>query len=171
MNIKIMLLGLLFTAFFTNCDSSRHLPGYLPKPDEIDVNQYGSYIKINKVNKDAINGEIIAIDSSQLVVLIKKNGLSNCVSVPLNEVNRFTIQYAKSKHYGWTIPVFTFSTITHGFLSILTAPVNLIVTTSVTAGGAKAFKYSEKDITFDKLKMFARFPQGIPPNIDTAQLK
>jgi hypothetical protein len=52
-----------------------------------------------------------------------------------------------------------------------TAPINLIVTISITVSGETAFQYSDKNITYDILKMFARFPQGIPPNMDLASIK
>jgi hypothetical protein len=45
------------------------------------------------------------------------------------------------------------------------------VTISVTASGESAFQYSEKNMTFEKLKMFSRFPQGILPSIDIARIK
>jgi hypothetical protein len=34
-----------------------------------------------------------------------------------------------------------------------------------------AFQYNEKNMSYEKLKMFARFPQGIPLNIDVASIK
>jgi hypothetical protein len=38
-------------------------------------------------------------------------------------------------------------------------------------GGETAYTYSEKNMTFNSLKMFARFPQGIPVGIDLAAIK
>lgn len=149
--------------------SSCTSPRYLPSSDKIDVNEYGSYIKIFHKTASNIDGELIAIDSNKIVVLTEES--KKCVTVPISEVKRFTLRYAKPKHYGWTIPVFTLPTIAHGWFLIFTAPVNLIVTISVTAGGENAFKYSNKNMTYDKLKIFARFPQGIPPNIDIASIK
>ena len=164
MRTKIILTGLL-AILISSCTSSR----YLPSMDKIDVNQYGSYIKINRKTTANIDGELIAIDNNKIVILTKTTKI--CVTVPLNDVNHFNLRYAKPKHYGWTIPVFTLATIAHGFGFILTAPLNLIVTISVTATGRLAFKYNDKNMTYDKLKMFARFPQGIPPDIDLASIK
>jgi hypothetical protein len=59
----------------------------------------------------------------------------------------------------------------HGWYSIFTIPIHLIVTISVTASGENAFKYNNKKMTYEELKMFARFPQGIPPDIDLANVK
>lgn len=164
MKNKIFFIGLL-TLIIGSCTS----PRYLPSSDKIDVNEYGSYIKIVYKTKSHIDGELIAIDSNKIVLLTEKT--KQCVTVPINEIKHFSLRYAKSKHYGWTIPVFTFSTISHGVFLIFTAPVNLIVTISVTMGGENAFKYSDKNMTYDKLGMFARFPQGIPANIDITRIK
>ncbi len=164
MKNKIILIGLL-AIIISSCTS----PRYLPSSDKIDVNQNGSYIKVIRKTTANIDGELIAIDSNKIVVLSETT--NKCMTVPINDVKRFKLQYAKPKYYGWTIPVYTLATIGHGLFLIFTAPINLIVTISVTASGESAFKYSKKNMTYDKLKMFARFPQGVPTNIDIANIK
>lgn len=164
MKIKIIITG-LFAIIISSCTS----PRYLPSSDKIDVNEYGSYISITRKKTSNIDGELIAIDSNKIIVLTENT--KKCVTVPVNEVERFSLRYAKPKNYEWTIPVYTLSTISHGNYIILTAPVNLIVTISVTVAGKNAFKYSDKNMTYDKLKMFARFPQGIPTNIGIESIK
>lgn len=170
MKTKITIL-VLFAIVFGSCKT----PAYLPVSDMIDVNQSGSYIKVIRKTADNIeasvivNGELIAIDSSNIVVLSKKTNY--CIIVPMNDVKRFELQYAKGKHYGWTIPVFSLASVAHGLFGIFTVPLNLIVTTWVTISGETAFMYKEKNMTYDQLKMFARFPQGIPSNIDLESIK
>ena len=164
MKTKIILTGLL-AIIISSCTS----PRYLPSSDKIDINQNGSYINIISKTTANIDGELIAIDSNKIVILLETT--NKCMTVPINDVKRFKLRYAKPKHYGWTIPVYTLATIGHGLFLLITAPINLIVTISVTASGENAFQYSDKNMTYDKLKMFARFPQGIPPNIDLANIK
>jgi len=164
MKTKIALIGLLII-FFSSCSS----PRYLPSSDKIDVSEYGSYIKIIHKTAPNIDGELIAIDSNKIVVLTEET--KKCMTVPVSEVKHFSLRYAKSKHYDWTIPLFVVLPFIHGAYSIFTMPIHLIVTISVTASGDNAFKYSDKKMTYDKLRMFARFPQGIPPNIDLASIK
>jgi hypothetical protein len=159
MKIKIFLLG-LFVAIGSSCSS----PNYLPTSKTIDVNVHGSFIKVFNRNGPNISGELIAIDTSEIVVLQAKT--KKCVAVPISDVKKFKLRYAKPKKYWWTIPVYTFSTISHGFWLVISAPINIIVTTSVSANGNNAYRYSNKHITYEELQMFARFPQGIPENID-----
>jgi len=160
-NISIIAL---FLVLLNSCTT----PSYLPSSDQIDVNEYGSHIRFRTAYSD-IEGELIAIDSTEITVLLAEK--RTCVTFPLNEVKLFKLTYAQPKHYGWTIPVYTLATIAHGLVAGITAPVNLIVTISVTASGENAFAYSDKNMTYEKLRMFARFPQGIPPNIDLESIK
>jgi hypothetical protein len=168
MKNKIVLTGLL-AIIAGSCSS----PKYLPSVEEIDINQYGSHIRIYNNTDGIVRGELVAIDTSKIVVLTEpdKVNISKCVIVPVNEVNRFKLQFARQKHYGWTIPLYGLATISHGYFSIFTAPANLLVTISVTGSGENSFTYSDKNMTFKQLKMFARFPQGIPPGVDIADIK
>lgn len=157
-------MGLL-AVIISSCTS----PRYLPFSDKIDVNPYGSFIKIDRKTDIIITGELITIDSNTIVVLTKSE--NKCITVLIKDVERFKLRYAKPKHYGWTMPLGIVLPFIHGVYSLLTLPLHLIVTISVTASGESAFQYSAKDMNYDKLKMFARFPQGIPKNIDIAKIK
>jgi hypothetical protein len=151
-------IGLLIM-FLCSCAS----PKYLPSSSKIDVNQYGSYIKIIHKTAANIDGEFIAIDSNKIIVLTE--GTKKCVKVAISDIKHFKLRYAKPKHYGLAIPASLALPFMHGLFSILTIPMHLFVTISVSAAGQRAFKYSDKNMTYDKLKMFARYPQGLPPNI------
>jgi len=168
MKIKPFIIN--FSAvFLLGCVS----PAYLPSYDQIDVNQYGSFIKVEMRNGDTVTGELIAVERNKLVVLnsVKDSLTTKPVILPINEIGKFKLQYARPKKYGWSVPVFGLATISHGAFLILSLPVNLIVTASVTATGENAFTFSDKTMTYDQLPMYARFPQGVPPGIDLTLLK
>lgn len=154
--------------FFLVITLSGCAPKYLPSYDKIDVNPYGSYIRVVVSLSTVFTGELISIDSEKMVVL--EEWTKQCITIKVADVKRFSLRYAKQERYGWAIPVFTLATISHGFFLVLTAPVNLIVAISTTAAGKRAFKYNKKDMDLNKLRMFARFPQGIPENIDLASI-
>ena len=164
MKTKIIFIG-LFALLLSSCTS----PKYLPNSENIDINKYGSYINIARNTKPDIDGELIAIDSNSITIL--KASTKKCKTIPMADVKRFELQYAAHKKHGWAIPFFSLLTLSHGVGLIATLPINLIVTISVAAGGKKSFTYSKKKMTYDKLKMFARFPQGIPAHIDMDMIK
>jgi hypothetical protein len=143
--------------------SSCSSPKFLPASTEIHSNPYGSYISVALRNGTFFRGELIAIDTVNMLILSETIG--KCISIKVSDAKNFTLKYAKSKHYGWSIPVFTLFTLSHGGYALATAPLNLIVTIVVTSSGEHAFTYNNKNMTLDQIRMFARFPQGIPKNL------
>lgn len=118
-------------------------------------------------------GELIAVDSVKIIVLTDSvlYHVKFAEVIKLSEINHYTLRYAKPKHYGPLIPLYWLGSVFHGYYFVLTAPINILTTSIVTSTGEKAFTYNEKDLNFKKLKMFARFPQGLPPNIDINQIR
>lgn len=161
---KLFILGLSIIAF-----GSCATPKYLPSSSKIDINVYGAFVNVKHNNSQNIKGELIAIDSNNITILSQKSNV--CVQFPIRDIKRFKLRFAKSPQYGWLIPVLSATTISHGFYSILSLPINLIVTISVNASGQKAFKFSNKNMSFEMMKMYARFPQGIPENIEVSSIK
>lgn len=153
------------TILFGSCAS----PYYLPNSNEISTDEYGSFIKLFTDNRPRIQGELIAIDSNNVVILTHEE--KECVTVPMKNVIGFDLKYADAKNYAWTIPTFTLATVGHGGFFILTAPINLIGTIAVVSSSNKAFMYNETTLSYEQLKMFARFPNGIPKNVDVHQIK
>lgn len=170
MKTKIALFGILAISL-VSCTA----PGYLSTSDKIDVNPYGARIVVHSRTSPAIAGELISVDTSKIIVLkdINFTGRSErtTVTIPINEINRYTVQYARSKSYGWSLPVFTLATISHGWWLVFTAPLNILVTSLVISTGNTDFQYKSKNISYEELKMFSRFPQGIPQNIDLSAIK
>ncbi|HMP99242.1 MAG TPA: hypothetical protein PKC24_05625 [Cyclobacteriaceae bacterium] len=160
---KVLAIGFLL---MLACSS----PAYLPTSNNIGVNEYGSHIKINQKSGERISGELIAINENEIIVLTGSVERV-CKQLDVSSVDRFKILYARPKNYGWTIPLFTIFTITHGWFLALTAPVNLIATSTVTTSGQNAFTYNHKNMTLDKVRMFARFPQGLPEGVDMASIR
>ncbi len=164
MNTKFILTLLIATAV-GGCS----YPSYLPTSGEIDVNQYGSHIDISSSKKTNIKGELISIDSNKIIVLLKT--AQKCRVVSIKEVEQFTLRYAEPPNYSRLIPLYSLWSLSHGRYLLATLPVNLIVTIWVTASGNSAFTYSRQDMTYEKLKMFARFPQGVPLNVSIASIR
>ncbi len=166
MKTKSFALGLLSVAALNGCMT----PRYVPKPQAIDTNHYGSYITIKGISGGTIRGELIAADTNQLVVLASKGKAQWVADVSVASIESFKLQYAYA-NYGWTVPLYALSTISHGWYLLLMLPANLIVTSVATTNGKKHFQYTEKTIPYKDLAMFARFPQGLPPQIERLSIQ
>ncbi len=161
MKNKILVFPILFLILSGGCSA----PGYIPEAELIDVNQYGSYIDIMTLRGKTFDGELIAVDDLEVTILAESGPPDGTVlSIAIADIDVYHLHYAQPVGYAWTIPVFSLFTITHGWFLVLTFPANLITTIAVSAGGSTAFRYSDSDISLQDLKMFARFPQGIPKN-------
>jgi hypothetical protein len=169
MKIKLFIAGLM-SVIMGGCITSA--PDYLPESDEIDVNPYGSYIMVTQKKGVDVEGELLAIDSSKIIILTQTDTTrpKKSAIVSLKNVSKFKLLYAKPANYDWSA-LLPLSAISHGWYLILTFPMNLIATISVFTGAKNAFTYNDEEITLKELKKFARFPQGIPPDIDIKSIK
>jgi len=139
------------------------VPRYLPKVEKIDVETFGSYIELNLKDRDFIYGELLSVDSSNIIVLTKYEDVAFKVeTVPLYKVKRYTLWYAQGKDYRWAL--------VPGVLSPLLV-FNVIWIGCIINAADNAFIYNQRGLDIDELKMFARFPQGIPPNIKLESIR
>jgi len=149
-------------------DTKTFSPNYVPSTKNVGIERHGSRIIIKPFDGEKIKGEFIAIDEEMFVVLEDYTG--SMVSAPRGNIKKIKIRYAQPKQYGWAIPVFIVSTISHGGFLILTAPLNAGVTSGVTATGVFDFTYNNRRISDMKIQRFARFPQGIPEGVELTDI-
>lgn len=172
--MKNSIFFMIIAIALSSCNSMRY--AHLPKVKDIDTDYNGSYInvflkkdvKIN--NKRHIKGELIAVDSTKMIVLTQKRDTVKAEEFSTNKIKSFHLYYAKKPNYGLTglLPA---STISHGYYLVLTLPVNLIGVIYINNSSQKDFRYTQHTISIEELKMFARFPQGLPPNVKLEALK
>jgi hypothetical protein len=184
MKNKVVLAFLVVLAF-TGCK----YPSYLPSSDKIDINTRGSYITVFRNSAHRISGELISIDDSNLILLSQKVYKSSnpanlsgenlvinqmgktLISIPLGNITRCKLLYAQPKHYEYAIGGFALLSLLHGWYFLISAPLNVLISGSVAVSAKESSGYDRKFIDIANLRMFARFPQGIPPNIDRASIQ
>ena len=160
--------AILVVLTFSACYS----PNYILDTEYIDVGVHGSYIKVyDGKERRTIKGEVISVDEREMIVLEKNSYKTIVHKIQKEDIKYFRLKYAKSSDYSWTIPVYALATLSHGWFLVITLPINLIVTISVTASGPKSLSYTDKTIKYEELNMFARFPQGLPENVYIGDLR
>lgn len=167
MKTKLFSVLILALSVISGCS----IPRYLPKTNAIDINLYGSYIKIIPKEGANVKGELLGADTTLLIVFTDSSRHKIVRIVPVSKVKRFSLRYAQPKSYWWTIGVFPAICASHGWWAILSIPLNLAITAGVSASATGAYKYSSKNISYEQLRMFARFPGGIPSNIILSKKK
>jgi hypothetical protein len=163
MKTNLVLSGLLAVLL-----GACQYPAYLPPPEKIDVSPYGSYITMHHKSNRYIDGELIALDSNKIIVLDESS--NKCVTIPRADIYSCEVRYAISAGYEWTIPFILVLPFINGWYSILTMPMHLITTIAVSVDALHAYVYSDRSMSYEKLRMFARFPQGIPEFLDLADI-
>jgi hypothetical protein len=171
----LLLIPLLFSSF--SCISVRD---GIPTPTEFKSYTYGMYIKTEnrtrRVKGRYVDGEIIAVEKGRMYILTNKN------VEPLRFVDRITLQEA---HISIALQVndperikkknqlIGLIHLVHGWWNIFTFPLTGVPRQAIVGRAVrKAYyvKYPE-DITWNDLSKFARFPQGMPPNVKLEEIK
>ena len=158
----------MFT-IFVSCRSNK----FVPTVDTYKDHMKGMQIGIRLEDDSYVRGELIAINEEELYVLKTKlqKGENPHKIIKINDIQHANIMiYNKSTK----LRVFKiFSALTYisnlfqGGLAILALPINLVVNSSVV-GGAAGYNYVEypTNISWKEIDKFARFPQGIPPEVE-----
>lgn len=159
----VILLGLIMA-------SSCKGPEGLPLPSEMPFQGTGAHIRIEQTNRQYVQGELIASNERGVYVLSRFANPEQIVEKELkfllwHEVKAYTLHYAKGKNHNWRIPVYTLSTISHGFFLVFTLPINLIVTSIAAANATNEYALRKTELPHMELWRYARFPQGVPDGL------
>lgn len=164
----IAALGLILAA----CAGTIAPNSWLETPSVTQHEAYGAWVRLETGTADMTHteGELIAATSDSIFIL-DTLGFLNGFSA--QGVSRVHLQAFDSRHglvAFWTV-LGTLSTISHGVVLIISAPV-WIISGSIAAGAQSQtpheFAVPAKWIALEK---YARFPQGLPSGIDRSRLK
>jgi|GEM_PF-3087640 len=168
------ILLLLFSFSITSCSYYQHLEDQ----SEFDKTEHGSFIRVWEKQEANISsaterqGELIAIDSDSLYLLVYQAEADTiCMGIHRHRVDAYSLYYAKPNTRFWTIPAITLLSASHGMVSIISAPINLIATSFVQGYVLRRSRSEESDFKIDELSPYARFPRGIPSNIKVNDIR
>jgi hypothetical protein len=145
--------------------------GWLPKAQEVPEDPYGAWVQLRKIDRTELGGEFIAIHGDTLFVLSASSGL---VAVHRGQMDQARLAYYSS-NWGVMAVWTTFgslATISNGAFLVITLPLWLIA--GPIATGAESRAPLEGVRHWDQwreLRMYARFPQGIPDGLDRRVLR
>ena len=165
-----IFFGLLF--LLGACKS----PKYLSTPSEFKNHVKGLYFECYTKNEYEVLGEIIEVTPSEIkILLLDSIGVMKTFTKDEIEDADIIISLTSDqpKDISTLAALTNLATLGHGLFMILTVPINLITTTTIANSAAKStyrVKYP-KDIAWQEMSKFARFPQGIPECVDSTKIK
>ncbi len=171
-------------ALFAACVSNPAPSGWLPPAEDVATEAFGGWITVDTAAQAQrggyaaasaapgaeIAGELIAVHADSVFVLSE----STLVAVPRARVRGATL-FAYDAHWGevatWGF-LGTLSAISNGWYFLLTGPT-WIITSAIAAGSrSRAPMVSLADPGgWERLRMYARFPQGLPAGLDRPSLR
>ena len=163
MKTDIHLVAILCLLILSSCASKK----FLPRPADMGSAPFGSYLSLVLRNRVMLGGELIAIDSSHLFILRRRNPEQRVQPVPLKEIKSYSVQVTRANNNTIPLILSTLASCTHGWFLPISLPVNL--TTILVSGSG--YHLSKNDIPLHELHKYARFPQGIPPGLPLEEIR
>ncbi|NNG15201.1 MAG: hypothetical protein HKM89_01890 [Gemmatimonadales bacterium] len=169
------LTGLALIAVTTACSANPAPSGWLgPAPVAVS-DPYGAWVQMELTSAGKqvpSGGELIAVALDSVFVLTPDGEFH---AVARADVTRAKVAYYDSQ-YGTLAAWTTFGslgTLSHGFLLVFSLPVWTIGGWAATAGQSRAplAEVSEHERSWDDVAMYARFPQGLPDELDRRRLR
>lgn len=169
-----LLFGVLSAG---GCASTGAPDGWLSPAAEAPSDPYGSWVTVEFVESheyDFLAGEFIAVDQDSLYVL---SGLAP-VEDPISAIPLGVVAKAKIAHFdpetgriiGWVVAG-SVSTLSHGLGAAITFPIWTIMGSAIAGGHSRAPLENYPNLTWSELRMYARFPQGPPPDLHQLGLR
>lgn len=156
---------LIFILLWSSCISLKTVPVV----DQLPIHVKGSTVKINRIGKSSVTGELIAINEDEIIYLIEKPPKHIVTSIHKNLVKSITVILSRASNNrninsreSKLIPLMSLG---HGWWGVFTLPINVAV---VFLANRK--KYQIKLNSSEELSKFARFPQGMPEGISLNDL-
>ena len=171
MNRSIILFSLVLS--LSACKSLN----YLPKPEAFPYHVKGHIIEMELEESYTMKGEIIEVTEDAVWVLPFKLNEGKLTKIPRSAVYDADIYVALTSNDPQAISTWAglinFAVLGHGYYGVLTLPTNLLITIPLArdaARGTYRMNY-QRNVTWDYLHKFARFPQGLPPEIDRNEIR
>lgn len=176
----VAIVAALLGVMVTGCAGTGAPGGWLPSAGATQEEAHGAWISIRHGTEgDAVRteGEFIAVGDDTVFVLVTDSEASSLVAIPRSldlTAKLGTYNPETGGIVAWTA-LGALSTVSHGIGLILTAPVWIITGAVVTSNQARTaierYPGGNPWDAWDDLRVFARFPQGLPESVDRATLE
>lgn len=166
----IIAVALSLGALLSSCSTSY----MLPKSTEAHANVYGAYIELRlkrgKPVRD-IQGELIAVDAQKLYIISTQYDSLYHIELEKEKVLKFRLYHFEPEYPVVSNVALSLLPISHGIMLVWTLPTNIIGMGVVNSQIKDRASSTSSEMELDAIGPFARFPQGLPPNLKFRSLK
>lgn len=153
--------ALLAVIALGGCATNPAPVGWLPRAEQLPRSARGAWIVLNAdMGRGGTGGELIAVGEDRVFILTEA-GLR---SIPRSDVRHGTLALYET-NAGKTAAA-SLITLTHGRFLLLTAPMWF----ALAIGESREPLLPVRQESLDSIRKYARFPQGLPPDLDPASL-
>jgi hypothetical protein len=163
----IAFLAGILLLFAFHCATSHAPNDWLDQPNDVPKSCYGGWIETELINSKSVMGELIAISKDSMFIAD-----SVFRSIPLSQIIRAKLIFYDSNYsqmVTWTF-LGTLSTLSHGIGLIITAPLWLLVGSTITSERSWEPVIQYPNDTWENISFYARFPQGLPSSVDRKRI-
>jgi hypothetical protein len=167
---RIIVLAAIALALGAGCASLPAPRDYVPKPDEAPQNVRGSWVNVRYQYHEGVrattSGELLAVTEDSIYVATSDVVFLGPARYSWRDVSRVQVVYfdpQESACYGGAA-LGAASSLAHGWYSVFTLPIWLIVGASTGSGrvGEAVLTYPNETSDWRDLHAYARFPAGMP---------
>ena len=174
--MRVRNLAVVFGLAVLACVSNPAPEDWLPAPQETPTWTYGGWIALElkpatpdpKAAAPVRAGELLAVTPDS-VWLLSDVGAVAVAHVDVRLATLIGWYPDTDKMMIWTI-VGTVSTLSNGAFLLLTAPAWLLGGSLATASQSRRPIVRTDNAAWSELRLYARFPQGLPPGLDLTTL-
>jgi hypothetical protein len=163
------VLCLLASSLAWGCARNTAPSGWLSPAPQASREAYGGWAMVSDSAGAQTSGELIAVTRDS-VYLLSSVGLTVVSMRTVAKLNVTGYNAQPSAIALWGLAG-TLGTISHGFLLIFSAPVWIITSSIAASAHSREPREIYPGVGLDQLRIYARFPQGIPAGVDRAQLR
>ena len=177
----------------SGCASVSVPKGWLEEPADVQASEFGGWVTVysSQVTGDDYEGELLAIDDDQLVLLSQFDevvympweGIINAKLIPydpqLKRITKWANLGALSALPILPVMLAISSTTSngglsslgsHGFFFVFSVPIWIIAGTWATHAHLRRVTINLATADVEEMRLYARYPQGLPPNFDPAAI-
>jgi hypothetical protein len=172
-------LAFALALFLAGCATSSAPDGWLDNPGDLQHEAFGGWVDVQyrtvvqyQSARDTTsgNGELIAVHPDTLYVL---SPFGTLTSLPRSAIvkARLSRYDANEEELGFWTFFGTASTISHGYALVFSAPIWFFTGLGAVVGQSRQPFLTYPTTSWDTLRRYARFPQGLPSGLDPETLQ